>query len=74
MNSKRLFAALLWLYAGWIVAAFVGMLIGVNGLIGPAGGAVAAVFFAGDPLHIIWAPRVSTKQINAGLASVSAPN
>jgi hypothetical protein len=74
MNAKRVLAAILWFYAGWVVGAFVAMLLGFNDLVGPLVGVVAAALFAGDPLYLIWGPRVSTERVNSRLESISAPN
>jgi|GEM_PF-3136073 len=74
MNAKRVLAAILWFYAGWGVAALVAMLCGVSDLVGPLGGVVAAALVAGDPLYLIWGPRVSTERVNSRLESMSAPN
>ena len=53
---------------------FVVMLGGFNDLVGPLVGVVAAALFAGDPLYLIWGPRVSTERVNSRLESISAPN
>lgn len=74
MNAKRVLAAILWFYAGWVVGAFVAMLGGFNDLIGPLVGVVAAALFASDPLYLIWGPRVSTERVNSRLESISGPN
>lgn len=74
MNTKRLLAAILWFYAGWTAAAFAAMIYGFDGIVGPLAGTVAAAFFAGDPLHMIWHSRLTTKPATARLASVNAPN
>jgi hypothetical protein len=52
--KKRMFAAVLWFYAGWYGGALLAELIGLSAVLGPIVGAAAAFVFAGDPRGIIW--------------------
>jgi hypothetical protein len=51
---KRSVVAVLWFLACWNVWAWVSFLFGVPDAIGPVLGVAAALFFAGDPLGVIW--------------------
>ncbi len=70
--TKRIAAALLWFFAGWYAWAFIASVGDLTPLWGPVLGATLAAFIAGDPMHRIWTPRVSTKRINARLQSLHA--
>lgn len=52
--AKRILAAFLWLFAGWIVGALVAFVLGISAFLGPVLGVVSAVVIAVDPRHIIW--------------------
>jgi len=52
--KKRVLAAALWLYAGWIAGAMLAALIGISPALGPILGAAAAALIAGDPRGMIW--------------------
>ncbi len=68
--TKRIAAALLWFFAGWYLWAFIATFGDVTPLWGPVVGATLASIFAGDPMHRIWTPRVSTDRINARLQTL----
>jgi hypothetical protein len=55
--KKRIFAALLWFYAGWYAGAVLAYVLGVSPMLGPIIGTAAAALFAGDPRRIIWTTR-----------------
>jgi hypothetical protein len=52
--KKRALAAVLWLYAGWCLGAALAFATGVPSILGPVLAVAGVVFFAGDPLHLIW--------------------
>jgi hypothetical protein len=52
--KKRTLSAVLWLLSGWYVGNILAAVFGVDPLLGPALGAMAAVFVAGDPFRLIW--------------------
>jgi hypothetical protein len=52
--KKRMLSAVLWLYSGWYLGALLAAYLGVDALLGPALGAAAALFVAGDPFRLIW--------------------
>lgn len=53
--KKRTLSAVLWLYSGWYLGAILAAYFGIDALLGPALGAAAALFVAGDPFRLIWA-------------------
>ena len=53
--SKRLAAATLWFFAGSYLGSYLPYWSGVSDLLAPLTGLLAAAFFTGDPLGIIWA-------------------
>ena len=55
MNTKRILAAALWLFAGWYVGTGVVVYLGLPELVGPLLGISLAGVVAGDPLHRLWA-------------------
>ena len=57
MKTKRVLAAVLWFYMVWYAWAMFASFAGLSEVVGPALGVVAAVLFAGDPLHRIWDVR-----------------
>jgi hypothetical protein len=69
--TKRVAAALLWFLAGWCAWGLIAALTSVSPLFGPVLGAAIAALVAGDPMHKIWGPRVSTERINSRLESIS---
>lgn len=68
--KKRLLAAFLWFAAGWYTWAFIASVAGLTPLFGPVLGAALAMFVAGDPMHRIWTPRVSSERINNRLEAI----
>ncbi len=52
--NKRIAAAVLWFFAGWYVGAYVAVLFGISGMIGPILGISAATLFGVDPRQVIW--------------------
>jgi hypothetical protein len=67
--TKRIFAAMLWFYAGWYAGALLAEFFGVSPLLGPIIGAATAGLFVGDPRRIIWSARTA----NATTATESLP-
>ena len=67
---KRIAAGLLWFLAGWYAWAFIASVGDLTPLWGPVLGATLAAMFAGDPMHRIWTPRVSTDRINSRLEAI----
>ncbi len=67
---KRIAAALLWFLATWWTWALVAVLTGSTPFLGPVIATAVSAFVAGDPMHRIWRPRVSTERINSRLASL----
>ena len=70
--GKRILTALLWFFAGWCVWAFIAAFADLTPLFGPLLGAALASVIAGDPMHQIWTPRVSTERIQGRLESVAS--
>ena len=54
MNARRLAVAILWTYTGLAAGMFAEYVGGIPAILGLVLGIAAAVFFAGDPLHIVW--------------------
>lgn len=52
--KKRIAAAVLWFYAGWMAWSILAFAVGLPEIIGPVAGAVLAAVFAGDPTGRIW--------------------
>jgi hypothetical protein len=46
---KRIVVSGLWFYAGWVLGAFLALMLGLNSVLGPAMGAAAAVMIAVAP-------------------------
>lgn len=57
--TKRIFAAMLWFYAGWYAGAILADMFGVSPLLGPVIGVAAAALIVGDPRRIIWTSRAT---------------
>jgi hypothetical protein len=74
---KRVIAALLWFNAGWTVGAFASWMTGVDALVGPLLGIVAAALIAGDPAGIIWKAQGTAKSVgeaaSGAVTSVGLP-
>jgi hypothetical protein len=51
---KRIVISALWFYAGWVVGAFLALMLGLNPVLGPAMGAAAAVLIAVAPRRQTW--------------------
>jgi hypothetical protein len=66
--KKRVLAAVLWFYAGWVVGALLAALIGISAILGPIIGISAAALVAGDPRGLIW-----TRPLPARRAPESLP-
>ena len=62
--KKRVAAALLWFYTGWVAGSLLTMVIGVSPVLGPILGIAAAALVAGDPRRVIWA-RSAAEQTRA---------
>ena len=65
MNTKRILAAALWLFAGWYVGTGVAVYLGLPELIGPLLGIGLAGLVAGDPLRHFWTKSAPTAENNA---------
>jgi hypothetical protein len=65
MNTKRILAAALWLFAGWYVGTGVVVYLGLPELVGPLTGIGLAAVVAGDPLHRFWTTPAPTAEHNA---------
>ncbi len=52
--KKRIAAAVLWFYAGWVTGALVAFAAGLSPALAPILGAAGAMIVAGDPRGIIW--------------------
>ena len=57
--KKRIAAAILWFYAGWVVGAMFAFVTGLPPVLAPILATAAAAVVAGDPRRLIWsvAPR-----------------
>ena len=55
---KRIVISALWFYAGWVVGAFLALILGLNPALGPAIGAAAAVLITVAPRRHAWARPV----------------
>ncbi len=54
MTKKRVVVAILWIYSCWAAGGLAEFMIGAPALLGLAVGIGAAVFFALDPLGVVW--------------------
>lgn len=70
--NKRVAAAVLWFFAGWYLGGYIALYLGVSGAIGPILGISAAGLFAGDPLRVIWKPKVTTAPSATALTTPTA--
>lgn len=52
--KKRIAAAILWFYAGWVIGALLAFAIGLTPALAPIIGTAAAAIVAGDPRRLIW--------------------
>jgi len=69
---KRIVAALLWFYVIWAAWNAITLVTGWSVFLGPVIAAAVSAVIAGDPMHRIWAPRVSTDRIKSRLESIHA--
>jgi hypothetical protein len=72
MNRQFLrgLATVLWLLAGWGVGDFAAYFAGIDAAaVGPLFGLAMAVFWGGDPFHLIWTPRTARERIRGPLTS-----
>lgn len=69
---KRIAVAFLWFFASWYTWAVIASVGGLTPFWGPVLGATLAGILAGDPMHRIWKPRVSSDRINNRLESIRA--
>jgi hypothetical protein len=70
--SKRILALFLWFFVGWYAGAIIATYLGVSVALGPILGTAAAALIAGDPMHRIWTPRVSSERIESRLAAIAS--
>jgi len=54
MTTKRVIAAIVWIYSCWVAGGIAEFFIGTPALLGLAVGIAAAVFFGLDPLGVVW--------------------
>ena len=54
MTTKRVIAAIVWIYSCWVAGGLAEFIIGAPALLGLAGGIAAAVLFGLDPLGVVW--------------------
>jgi hypothetical protein len=72
--KKRVFATILWFYAGWYAGAMVAELFGLSAALGPIFGTAAAAIVGGDPRHLIWGKPVKpAAEASSPDAAASAP-
>ncbi len=70
--KKRVFATILWFYAGWYAGAMVAELFGLSAALGPIFGTAAAAIVGGDPRHLIWG-KPSKAASDASSQETAAP-
>jgi hypothetical protein len=51
---KRIAAAVLWFYAGWVAGAMLAFVLGISVALAPIVAVTAAALVAGDPRRLIW--------------------
>ena len=51
---KRIAAAVLWFYAGWVAGAMLAFVLGISVVLAPIVAVTAAGLVAGDPRRLIW--------------------
>lgn len=60
MTTKRIAIAVLWTYSCWVLGGMVEFVLGVPAVLGLAFGVAGAIFFALDPLGVVWAKPEQT--------------